>query len=633
MSAAAPPKRGFGPATGVDAKAPASESDLVTVALAAVQHAESTLEKGDFDTASVLAKQAVALARQGDDQHLIGWALLILGRAQGNAGHDELLAYGNVLEAYSLLGASGDITRQLWALNACAVRLNTCGDRARAIELLHKGLASAHGPDRSAIRCLLLTNLGLFLSREAEHAEALACYAEASMLARQSPQRRGQWVHAATEKARVHLQYANHLLSEGLHDEHRAQLDAAVAALAPLDCRAWRSFSLLEFNCLRPRVQVLAGLGRWVEARQAAAAGLGFGRRHGSGRAALAYGCSAVALLYAARGQLSRATRFEIRALGAFSAAGDVQEAGACLRRLAQLHAQTGDYNRALAYRKELKALISQQNRQSNALRSRLAAIERQAERQRYRANEALVHTQRLAVIGRLIAQTHHALSAPAERVLALARKAQALSGGGAVLAEVKPVLDEISRTIDQAGALVSQLKLFSYRSTPQPMALSLREALRSAWQGLAPHLGAGARLAQLEVQDDAQHLQAWGDAQRLGIMLKLLLIELTQQAAAHDEPVMIRAYIESGGTAGVVLHLQAPRRAGTPLPDAQPTQTPAPALATLGVTLCQEIAGEMGGALDVQTQLQTRAGALLRYQLRLPSASAQVHDLPSRMY
>jgi tetratricopeptide (TPR) repeat protein len=596
-------------------------ADPITAARTAVLDAERALENGNFEAASAAAEQAVALARLGNDQHLTGWALMILGRARGNAGRTQT-AYEASLEACSLLGASGDITRQLWALNSCAVQLNTCGDRARAIELLHKGLALAQGPERSAIRCLLLANMGLFLSREAEHAEAIACYAEASVLARQTPQRRGQWVHAATEKARVHLQYASHLRSEGLHDESRAQLDAAVATLPPLDCRAWRSFSVLEFAGLRPRVQVLAELGRWVEARQATAAGLGYARQPGRGRAPLAYSLSAAALLFSACGQLPRAIRFEMRALAAFNAAGDVQEAGACLRRLAQLHAQSGNHHQALAYRKELKTAMSRQSRQGNALRSRLAAIERQAERRRYRANEALVHMQRLAVIGRLIAQTHHALNAPAERVLALARQAQAVSGGGAMLAEVKPVLDEISRKIDQAAALVNQLKLFSYRSTPQPMALSLREALRSAWQGLAPHLGAGARLAQLEVQDDAQHLRAWGDAQRLGIMLKLLLIELTQQTTSDDEPVMIRAFIEGGGADALVLRLQLAQRQGMPLRRPEPAQTQG----TLGVMLCREIAGEMGGALDVRGP---SAGALQRYQLRLPQQSSQAHALP----
>jgi tetratricopeptide (TPR) repeat protein len=595
---------------------------------AMVLHAEQALERSEFELALALAQRAERRAHTHDDQHLRACALLICARAEWALGRTSS-SYAHAVEAYSMLGACGDSTQQLQALSLCAWVLNSGGDRARSIKLFQQGLSFAHEPDRVFIRCQLLRNLAVIFGGQAEYIEALACLTEAIALSRDVPELRGQWVLCANEEAVLRLQYAGDLKSRGQTQAALMQRQAAVEALPPISYAAWRTLSRREMLGLRARVRVLAELKRFAEARHVAAICLLSDRRAGRRGVVLLGTICAVAFLYRACGDIRRAIRAERRAVKCCEHLPHAADLSSCMHRMAQDYAQLGEYAGALACRREMAGLITRQRLEAAALRSRLAAIERQAERQRYRANAALVHTQRLAVIGRLIAQTHHALSAPAERVLALARKAQALSGGGAVLAEVKPVLDEISRTIDQAGALVSQLKLFSYRSTPQPMALSLREALRSAWQGLAPHLGAGARLAQLEVQDDAQHLQAWGDAQRLGIMLKLLLIELTQQAAAHDEPVMIRAYIESGGTAGVVLHLQAPRRAGTPLPDAQPTQTPAPALATLGVTLCQEIAGEMGGALDVQTQLQTRAGALLRYRLRLPGPDAQARELP----
>jgi signal transduction histidine kinase len=598
MSAAASTQRGLGVLTSTDMEPATTEADSVAAARTAVQHAESALEKGEFETASVLAQQALALARQGDDPHLIGWSLMVLGRAQSNAGRTQH-AHDAALEAYSLLGASGDITRQLWSLNTRAVSLIRSGDQARAIEVLHKGLILAKGPDRSAIRCVLLSNLGQVLCEEAEFAEAVACYAEASALAKQSPQRRGQWEDCATELAFARLQYANYLASRGLHDECQAQLMAAAAELPPLDCRSWRTFSMLEFACLDSRVRVLVGLGRWAEARQAAAACLGFGRRPGSGELALVIGCSAAALVLGDSGHLARAIRFETRALSCVRT-DDFEWHPRILRRLAQLHAQSSDYHQALAYRKTLKALMSQQNRQGSALRSRLAAIERQAERRRYRENEQRVHMQRLAVIGRLIAQTHHALSTPAQQALALARRASAASGDAA---DIKLLMGELSRTIDRAAALVNQLKLFSYRSTPQPMALSLREALQSAWRGLEPHLDGRAARLQVE-EDEAQPPPIWCDAQRLGIVLKLLLIELMQQTLQDNAPVTVRAHIEhSGDGAGVRLNAGSAALPSTP---------------DLGMTLCKEIVAEMGGSLTFPSAVD----ATVCCYMKLPGAA-----------
>jgi C4-dicarboxylate-specific signal transduction histidine kinase len=68
---------------------------------------------------------------------------------------------------------------------------------------------------------------------------------------------------------------------------------------------------------------------------------------------------------------------------------------------------------------------------------------------------------------------------------------------------ELAPLLAELSQTIDRAAGLVSQLKLFSYRSSPQPMALSLHESLLDAWKGLDTHIGSGK--ADLRVSGSAR--------------------------------------------------------------------------------------------------------------------------------
>jgi tetratricopeptide (TPR) repeat protein len=596
---------------------PVAPADGRGAALAALRRAQRSFEAGQPGKARDLATRAVALARGCGDRHLLGWGLMVLGRAELRA--DRVLpAHAAASEAYGLLGECGDVPRQLWALNTCAKVELICGDALRSIELLRKGLVSAHGPGCSAVRCALLINLGERLVQAGEHVEAIQCLVDAAAAAGQPPQLPGQWIDAATRLAMMHVAYADALAHRGQHDEAAAQLHAAAQALPPLDPLSWRRFSNSERFALVSQVGVLSGLGRWRMARSAAAAALWSVR--GTGLATRGNALMALADLHRRSGQMQRAIVYETRVLTACCATGNAVAMELCLGRLANLHARTGDHGRALAYCKELKAHRSGRLQEANALRCRLAAIERQADRRRYQANEALVHAQRMAVIGRMIAQTHHALSAPIAHAHCLSAWALTLSKQTAPHTAPAEVLSELSHTIDGAAALVSQLKLFSYRSTPQPMALSLRDALLSAWRGLAPHLGTSAqRLATLDVTDDA-HVQAWADAQRLGIMLKVLLIELTQRAGSDAAPNAVRARVVCGGEASVVLHIEA---SSPPCPQSRDDTPPS---ATLGATLCMEIAGEMGGALHADYN----DNALVQYRLQLPEAHSCPQDLPS---
>ncbi len=174
-------------------------------------------------------------------------------------------------------------------------------------------------------------------------------------------------------------------------------------------------------------------------------------------------------------------------------------------------------------------------------------------------------------------------------------------------------VLAAINQAIDSAAALVSQLKLFSYRSSPQPMALSLHKALLDAWHGLDPHIGSGR--ADLHVGGRTQ-LQVWGDAQRLGIMLKVLLIELTQQAGSNGAEVVIGARIDAGDADTVVLHVEACGGSMSAAAAAEPV--------SLGAALCMEIATEMRGEL----QWLRDDAAVARYRLCLLDAEGRAPRL-----
>jgi hypothetical protein len=113
-----------------------------------------------------------------------------------------------------------------------------------------------------------------------------------------------------------------------------------------------------------------------------------------------------------------------------------------------------------------------------------------------------------------------------------------------------------------------------------------------------------------------------WCDAQRLGIMLKVLLIELTQPAGAGAAVAVIGAHMAAGEADTVLLHIQAVG-GGCAAPTADQS-----AGASLAAALCMEIAAEMHGEL----QSSHNDGAALSYRLQLPDGAARVPALPGRL-
>jgi hypothetical protein len=570
---------------------------------AKIQAAEQSFEAGRPEVARDLASQAAQQARLGQHRHLLGWALMLLGRAEMRLDQ-PLAAHAAATEAYGLLRACGDVPRQLWALNTCATVQVKCGDASRSFELYRQGLAVAQAEGCAAPRCALLINLSNRLLEAAEHAEAVQCLREAVDAASQAPQLPGQWIDARSRLALAHVAHADALDKQGQTAAAQAQRTAAALALPLLNAHHWRGFSNSESYALWSQAEVLAALGRWAEARLATATALWSARRKGP----LQHGDGflVAAELHRRSGHLQRAIGYEVRGLALRRLAGDGLETTACLRRLVRLQALTQNWGAAVANQLALKAHLDQQQFLARALRCRLATLARQAERRSYQDNEAQLHSRRLAIIGRLIGQTHHALHAPIAQAHALAAMALALPLPSLSTTALAALLAEVNLCIDRAGDLVSQLKLFSYRSTPQPMALSLHAAMQNAWQGLSQHVGP--RVLKIELGDDAP-MQAWADAQRLGILLKVLLIELSQP----DRALLVRASVAGVGLGDVCLCIQTESAQAVIHEDGQLLGP------SLGITLCMEIAKEMKGNLTVSRV----ARGWVQHVLRLPVARA----------
>jgi signal transduction histidine kinase len=585
--------------------APPQAQDLRVQALAAVQRAQDLHDRGQASAAQAVAQSAVTLARECNDIAALGWGLMVLSRTHGAQGQ---LAQAHVVatEAYPLLGACGDLRRQLWALNTCANVEKESGNIARAIDLWRQGLAAAQGLDAPAQVALTpLVGLANCMFETDEYPQAIEYLRQALALALRLPQEREWQLNLATRLAAMHVLYARFLGKQGRTTEAAAQRQTAAAALPALGPADWNLSSAMGLASLCSQIPVLAFLGQTASARQASAAVLRAVRVSEVGLMARGFALAVVAELHRENGRLHLATAHLRRSFATHKTGGATQTALGNLKNLIDAWASSGAYRQALVYQKELRTLRAGMRLQASALRSRLDAIERHNERLRGEADKALAHSRRLVVIGRLIAQTHHALDTPVERARALTTSAQECRN----CAELAPVIEALVQSIDSAAAVVSQLKLFTYRSAPEPAAVLLREALRQAWQDLAPHARTGG--VMIQISDDPP-LHAWADAQGLGILLRVLLIEITllPGLTALDARIQVMAadkvLLEVLATGTAAAHHSAN---------------------TLGLTLCQEIALEMGGDLQVDQQ-----ASRLHCRLQLPAARTHARPLPSAL-
>jgi C4-dicarboxylate-specific signal transduction histidine kinase len=256
-----------------------------------------------------------------------------------------------------------------------------------------------------------------------------------------------------------------------------------------------------------------------------------------------------------------------------------------------------------------------------HTLRVRLSVIQRESMRRSQLVRDAQSHENRLAVIGRLIAQTHHALHEPVVRVARLLAQAR---GDGDRLADADATdadTDMFRRTlaatveqIDAASVLISQLRLYSYRSASQASLVCLHSALREAWGGMVALMGSGNPSPPMCV-DGSSEARVWCDAQRLGIMLQVLFIELMRQPQMRDSGAAVRALVQPGGDSLVRVRIAWPAAQACSTENSLVAEEALP----LGMLLCRNIVTEMHGRLHIMGD----AAGLSRFELELPQTDA----------
>jgi tetratricopeptide (TPR) repeat protein len=580
--------------------------DLITRLLAA----EAALAAGDMERGSSMARHVEVLARRRAQPRVLGWALLLRARScHFKAAYES--AYAAALEASTLLLASGDIARALRAQNTLVAVHRENQDLVRAAEQARRGidLAVAHGEHEMTVR--LLHSLAHVLHNTGEYPEAIRCLQRALTLHAAQPQALPcHQQRCAADLAWAHLNYAEQLAQQGQTSESDAQFLAARRALAvPSPLVGVNSADAIA--CLAQRVHLFAVWQQRSFARASAAALLKLARRRGPQRE-MALAFDALSTLHLCAGQARRASQQQLRSLGILRQMRFIPAVHTATQRLADIYARSAAYTAALRWQREAVALRARAAVEQGALRERVARLEHQAGRRHNLAFESQQHAQRILVLGRLIGQLHLALLRPLQRTQQRVEQTLDALSRQADVAQVLAPLQRALTQIDLAAALGQQLKLFSFRAAPQSSLLALDEALRSAWDGLALYGRLrGWSLGLVDSVRQAQPLEAQADAQRLGILLKTLLITMTQAqparaaySAASGQVLWAQLRSDAPHTVALVLGVSGHRGL---------------ALGVAGAhALCTELATEMGGHLSVELE-----GTLPRsYRLTLPRAA-----------
>ena len=520
-----------------------------------------------------LEAEARALNGRGAEEGALGHVELQAARLEAQLGLGRP-AYERALRAKARLQAAGDAAHVAAAAAACVEICIETGDLGHALEHLREAQAAARAAaELPALARLLFQQAGIFLCVN-ELETATRCCEEVLLLAARTsdPALADLCENARAALAFSHARQARALERRGRHDESQQARGRALGALP-------HGTPASPFESLHLAIHARALLGDVAGARRTAALFLHRARRRGREPGWMAQLWLTMGLFRQYAGDPGRGiVRYE-RALAAVQSVLHPGELADTLQMLAHAHASGGQYAQALRWLRRSREIRAVAQLEQEHLRFRVAARERDREARRLERQTEALHAQRLAVVGRLMAQIYHALGAPlADAHEALEQSlADADAPDPALLAQR---LRRVVARINEAALLTRQLKMFSYRAAPQIATLDLPLALQEAWQGLA--MGRGASAPPLALHGAAPP-QVSGDAQRLAVLLRILLIELERLSGGPAPRVEIATV---DGAVRTSFWCVVPGGA------AEAT--------SVGYTLCEEIAAEMQGALRV---------------------------------
>ncbi|ARN20785.1 hypothetical protein [Piscinibacter gummiphilus] len=554
---------------------------------ASIHLLESAAAAGlDFPEGLRLSALAVSAARRdGASDDVLGQSLLLQAHYAYRL-FDYALAYESALDAGTALARCGDSARRGRALNYCFITCIETGDLVRALEHSTRALALAEAADDAVQRATLLHNQAVVFEMVGDQDNALACLARSARLHDTLPDGGPGAFFARVNAAGIHLVRAEGAEDEAAASAHRS---AAVRELPPLRSDAAPA-------ALQTWLSIQSRLGNLAAAREAAIICVAKARRNRSSERYRTYAMLALADYHLGRDRPDRGAACLENAVRKLRAARNQSHLGATERRLAALHAGLGRHDRALHWLRQAEADNTRLQAERHEVRWSFAESDRDEKRRHSLRDEVLVHVQRLDVIGRLIAEIHHALAQPLAAVRATLRQLLSATDRPHDPGRLRIALDDVIEQVDAASALVRQLKMFSYRASPQPSEVNLGLALEQAWADAS--LWRHGRTRQLAIES-RQRPVVHVDAQRLAVLLHILLIEADRVTAPDD----LAATIDSDGTTcGMSL--------GCGTGDVGRVS------GRVGITLCAEIAHEVGGHLTCVPAPEGRVVLHLRLPL-----------------
>jgi two-component system C4-dicarboxylate transport sensor histidine kinase DctB len=234
---------------------------------------------------------------------------------------------------------------------------------------------------------------------------------------------------------------------------------------------------------------------------------------------------------------------------------------------------------------------------------TRLLKVESDAERERLRSREALVHAGKMAAVGRMVASVNHEIKRPLASMQLLVENALDLIAHGDV-ASAAQNLSLLLRATGQMSELSRQLEGFSRKTPLKRGQVAVRQVVEQACAVLSPKVKMGRHQLVVRVAEHA----VWADSDRLTLALVNLIdnaVDATSDAQdlridiaseQLDGTVAIRVRDHGAGIAAHVMeHLF----------DAFYTTKPAGQGLGLGLALSSEVIGEMGGELSVRNHPQ----------------------------
>lgn len=475
------------------------------------------------------------------------------------------------IEAGELFERIGDT---LGVLRAALFRVWVCvetGDTTRALDLTRRLLVPAREGGHVRVATWLLTAQAFAFCALEEYGAAARCAEESLRIGAGRPGSRNDHEHTLALLAAIHVHQADALFRDQRPADAQAQLQQArdtLPKMAPGTRASVLRMTLFALSCLGDTHGARPVAGQFIREMRGMR-----GAPYWRIQSNLTMG-----LYYLSAGCPGKAARRLQKAIELMEAVGRIRQLPVAMRALAEAHASLGQHGQALNCLRETQSLITRKQPEAARLHGRMIALQRDVEWRRAERETVRLHTQRLAVVGRLMAQIYLSLEAPLV----------------AVNGTISQCLDEIERLepedladklrgvvsrIDEASSLARQLKMFSYRAAPQSMVLDLQAALREAWQGMGT--GRETPLPPLTVAGTPPP-QVRGDVQRLAVLLRILLIEIERMAGQCSPRATFSVQSDAVRVEfACVRHAAAVSRS-----------------LGVGFTLCEEIAREMQGAL-----------------------------------